>query len=89
MRTLAWIMVLIGTPVAVGGFFLAAQPLIATYRQALQDPLSDAMPSDGTQVSKNMLVPGLVGVLGGTCASAGSLMLFTTKRRSRLLKPKH
>jgi hypothetical protein len=83
MRTVAWIMVLVGTPIAVGAFYFALSPIAAMYQQAATDALSDAMPSDGKAVAKEMLVPAAVGVVFGGIASAGSLMLFVTKRRKR------
>ncbi len=86
MRSLAWIMVLVGTPIAVGAFYFALKPIADMYRQAATDPLADSMPSDGKGVAKEMLVPAAVGVVFGGLASAGSLMLFVTKRRRRAPK---
>lgn len=83
MRTLAWIMVLVGTPIAVGAFYFALKPIAVMYQQAATDALSDSMPSDGKAIAKEMLVPAAVGVVFGGIASAGSLMLFLTKRRRR------
>ncbi|GEM_PF-1312694 len=83
MRKAAWIMVLVGTPIGLGGFLMAIKPIALMYQQATADPLSDKMPSDGKAVAKEMLVPAAIGTVGGACASAGSLMLFTTKRRKK------
>lgn len=83
---LAWIMVLVGTPIAVGAFYFAIKPIVNVYQQAAIDPLADAMPADGKGVAKEMIVPAAVGVVFGGIASAGSLMLFVTKRRRRAPK---
>jgi hypothetical protein len=54
----------------------ALTPLLDTYRAALNDPLSDALPEDGKELSGKMMVHLPVGLLGALLATAGSSMLM-------------
>jgi hypothetical protein len=70
MRTLAWIMVLVGTPIAVGAFYFALKPIADMYRQAATDPLADSMPSDGKGVAKEMRRARVGGLADVVCDEA-------------------
>lgn len=86
MRMLGWIMLLVGLAVGLWGFMTALEPIAQMYKQATIDPLSDKMPDDGNAVASKMIVPAVIGVVGGAVGSAGSLILFVDRRKRKMLK---
>lgn len=83
---LGWIMLLVGLTVGLWGFATALKPIAEMYKQATIDPLSDKMPDDGKKIFSESIVPLVIGFVGGSVGSAGSLILFVDKRRRKMLK---
>ncbi len=89
MRTIGWIMLLVGLTVGLWGFMTALKPIAQMYKQAMEDPMSDKMPDDGNAVASKMIVPAVIGVFGGAVGTAGSLILFVNRRKRKMLKKMH
>jgi hypothetical protein len=86
LRLIGWTLLLIGLPIAIWGIYTALAPVVNAYAQALDDPLSDKMPEDGKAMSKNMLMPILIGAVGAMMATLGSTLLSLSFVRRMLAR---
>lgn len=74
---IAWVCVLVGTPVALWGLYHGLKPLVETYQQAMTDPLADKMPEDGAQIGREMVKSLPIGLVGAILATLGGSFLFS------------
>jgi hypothetical protein len=76
-----WMLAVLGSLVAAAAFLLALAPVMSLYKNAMTDPLSDAMPEDGKGVAAKMFAPLAIAGFGALLSLAGFGMIIAGRKR--------